>query len=205
MVQFGTDTGGVVLNFGGWGDQDGLFKTPVSMEAVNGDILVLDSETGAVSVFGLTAFGRAIHEATALYGQGLYPQSILPWQEVLRLDNNYAMAYRGLGKAYYQMEDYPRAMEAFRLGNDKQGYSDAYKEYSLLKIRANMGYILGGIVLAAVVAALFLPADGLSAVGFAVMALAWLLFGVVFAADSRRIGSATFEKGTEDLTGRAVA
>lgn len=63
----------------------------------------------------------------------------------------------------------------------------------------------GAFVLAAVVAALFLPADGLSAVGFAVMALAWLLFGVVFAADSRRIGSATFEKGTEDLTGRAVA
>ncbi len=144
VVQFGTDTGGVVLNFGGWGDQDGLFKTPVSMEAVNGDILVLDSETGAVSVFGLTAFGRAIHEATALYGQGLYPQSILPWQEVLRLDNNYAMAYRGLGKAYYQMEDYPRAMEAFRLGNDKQGYSDAFREHSLILIRRHIGLILGG-------------------------------------------------------------
>jgi DNA-binding beta-propeller fold protein YncE len=145
VIQFGTDTGGVVLNFGGWGDQDGLFKAPVSMESVNDDILVLDSETGAVTVFELTAFGRAIHEATALYGQGLYLQSVAPWQEVLRLDNNYAMAYRGLGKAYYQMEDYQKAMDNFRLANDKQGYSDAFREHSLLLVRHYMGFILGGI------------------------------------------------------------
>lgn len=146
VYQFGTDTRGVVLNFGGFGDQDGLFKAPVSMAAMGEDILVLDSETGAVSSFRLTAFGRAIHEATDLYGQGLYQQSIEPWKEVLRLDNNYAMAYRGLGKAYYQMEDYGQAMAAFRLANDKQGYSDAFREHSLLLIRSNMGFILLGIL-----------------------------------------------------------
>lgn len=147
VIQFGVDSGGAALAFGGWGDQDGLFKTPVSMEAVGEDILILDSETGAVSAFELTAFGKAIHQATALYGQGLYQESITPWQEVLRLNNNYAMAYRGLGRAYFQLEDYERAMENYRLANDKQGYSDAFRELSLLRVRANMGYILGGIVL----------------------------------------------------------
>lgn len=147
VIQFGVDTRGVVLNFGGFGDQDGLFKAPVAMVSREDSLLVLDSETGAISLFELTAFGQAIHKASDLYGQGLYEQSIAPWLEVLRLDNNFVSAHRGLGKAYYQMEDYEQAMASFRLANDKQGYSDAYKEYSLLKIRANMGYILGGIVL----------------------------------------------------------
>ncbi|MHC1785747.1 MAG: YIP1 family protein [Christensenellales bacterium] len=145
VVQLGVDTRGVVLNFGGWGDQDGLFKDPVSMAAVDDEILVLDRETGAISVFAPTAFGRAIHDATALYGQGLYIQSIPPWQEVLRLDSNYAMAYRGLGKAYYQLEDYELAMANFRLANDKQGYSDAQKELSLILVRRHMGLIFGSV------------------------------------------------------------
>ena len=144
VIQFGADTRGAVLNFGGFGDQDGLFRAPVALERMGEDILVLDSETGAVTVFGLTAFGRAIHTASELYGQGLYRESVAPWKEVLRLDNNYAAAHRGLGKAYYQMEDYAAAMEAFRLANDKEGYSDAYREHALLRVRANMAWILAG-------------------------------------------------------------
>ncbi len=148
VIQFGQDTRGAVLNFGGFGDQDGLFKSPVALERANEDIYVLDSETGAVSVFGLTAFGRAIHAASELYGQGLYRESVAPWLEVLRLDNNYAAAHRGLGKAYYQMEDYRAAMESFRLANDKEGFSDAYRELSLQNIRQNMAWILAGAALA---------------------------------------------------------
>jgi DNA-binding beta-propeller fold protein YncE len=147
VIQFGTDIRGELLSFGGFGDQDGLFRAPVSMERLGEDILVLDSETGAVSRFELTAFGRAIHEASDLYGQGLYEQAIAPWREVLRLSNNFVLAYRGLGKAYYQLEQYEQAMAAFRLANDKQGYSDAFREHSLLRIRANMGWILLGILL----------------------------------------------------------
>lgn len=148
VLQFGEDTRGVVLHFGGFGDQDGLFRQPVALAELEGQILVLDSETGALSAFSPTAFGQAIHTAYDLYAQGRYAESILPWQEVLRLDNNFAAAHRGLGKAYFQLEDYQAAMAAFRLANDKQGYSDAFREHSLLVIRANMGYILGGILLA---------------------------------------------------------
>ncbi|RMB61574.1 MFS transporter [Tessaracoccus antarcticus] len=57
-------------------------------------------------------------------------------------------------------------------------------------------------VVAAVIAAVTLPDTGLSAVGFAVMALGYAAVALVFTALARRIGTATFEKGTEDLTGR---
>ncbi|MEO7587693.1 MAG: MFS transporter [Arachnia sp.] len=57
-------------------------------------------------------------------------------------------------------------------------------------------------VLAALIAAVALPVTGLSTAGFAVMALAYAVLALVFTTMARRIGAATFEKGTEDLTGR---
>ena len=51
---------------------------------------------------------------------------------MIRRNANYLAAYTGLGKAYYQMEDYDTAMYYYRLAGDKEGYSLAYKEASLL-------------------------------------------------------------------------
>lgn len=59
-------------------------------------------------------------------------------------------------------------------------------------------------VVAAVIAALLLPPTGLSVVGLAVMAVVWFVLAGAFAALSRAIGADSFEKGTEDLTGRAA-
>ena len=57
-------------------------------------------------------------------------------------------------------------------------------------------------VLAAVIAALTLPDTGISVAGFGIMALAYVVLAAAFALVARRIGAATFEKGTEDLTAR---
>ncbi len=69
------------------------------------------------------------------------------WERVLRDDANYLLGYTGLGKAYYQLEDYERSMEYFRLAGDRQGYSDAFSEQSLITMRANFGWLFGGAVL----------------------------------------------------------
>lgn len=148
VLQYGEHTRGPVLQFGGFGNQLGLFQTPVSLEEIGGDILVLDSETGTITRFEETDFGRTIHEASAQYAQGLYTESISLWERVLRMDHNFAMAHRALGRAYFQMEDYENAMASYRLANDKQGYSDAFKEQSLIWIRAHIGWIFGAAALA---------------------------------------------------------
>ncbi len=142
-----TETSGMLLTFGGYGTQDGLFQDPVAMERVGDDILVLDAQTGAVTVFELTAFGKAIHEASILYNDGRYLESIQPWLDVLKMDNNYNMAYQGLGKAYFQLEEYEKAMDYYRQGNYKDGFSEAFKEYSLQVVRDHMGWILALAVL----------------------------------------------------------
>lgn len=61
----------------------------------------------------------------------------------------------------------------------------------------------GSLVLAAVVAAATLPADGLSTTAFAAMTLAYLFLAGLFAWASARIGVEDFDRGTGDL--RATA
>ncbi|MCC2593673.1 MFS transporter [Tessaracoccus sp. OS52] len=56
-------------------------------------------------------------------------------------------------------------------------------------------------VLAAVLAALVLPPQGLSAVAFVLMAVAWVVLGIGFGAGALLIGRAAFERGTGDVTG----
>ncbi len=156
IYQFTETSSGSLLTFGGYGNQKGLFQDPVAMERVGDDILVLDAQTGTITVFEPTAFGRAIHEAIVLYNDGRYLESIQPWLNVLKMDNNFNMACQGLGKAYYQLEEYEKAMDYFRQGNYKDGYSDAFKENSLKIVRRHMGLIL------VIIALLFVVFKGLS-------------------------------------------
>lgn len=58
----------------------------------------------------------------------------------------------------------------------------------------------GAFVLAGVVAALTLPETGLSMAAFLVMGVAYLACAAWFVAAAARLGHATFEKGTGDLT-----
>ena len=60
------------------------------------------------------------------------------------------------------------------------------------------------LVVAAVVAALILPEHGVSILVYSAMAATHLLLAVMYATGSRRLGAARFEKGTEDLVGRAA-
>ena len=60
------------------------------------------------------------------------------------------------------------------------------------------------LVLAAVIAAVVLPADGVSVPIFLGLAVAYLFLAVGFILITRRMGSATFDRGTESTRGPAV-
>lgn len=145
VFQVEPDEGTMMFTFGGIGNMAGLFTRPVAIEGFNGKILVLDSEKRAITEFELTTFGKAVREAQVLYMEGKYIESIEPWLEVVKRNSNYLFAYVGLGKAYYQLEDYQTAMKYFKLGYNKEHYSEALREYSLIAMRSNFGYIVLGI------------------------------------------------------------
>jgi len=140
------ESGSLMFAFGGIGDQVGLFQRAVSIAAVEDRLYVLDADKDTITEFTLTDFGTLVRDAIALYDAGLYQESIEPWLKVIRYNSNYLLAYTGLGKAYYQLKDYDSAMYYFRLANDRANYSLAFREASLLQMRASFGPIVLGTV-----------------------------------------------------------
>lgn len=138
--------------FGGMGYQKGLFQQPVALEAdsQNG-LLVLDAAKNSVTVMEQTFYGEQIRSANYLYTQGLYQESIEPWEEVLRMNANYTQAYVGLGKAYISMGEYKLAMDYFKLGNDPEGYAEAKALLRDETVRANFGLVAVVVIILLVV------------------------------------------------------
>lgn len=138
--------------FGGMGYQQGLFLQPLAIESNNdNNLLVLDAGKNTITVMEQTFYGKMIREANYLYNQGLYQDSVEPWMEVLRMNANYTQAYAGLGKAYYSMTDYEKAMEYFKLGNDKEGYAEAKVALRDQKVRDNFALVAVIVVIILIV------------------------------------------------------
>ncbi len=147
----------LVTVFGGMGQQAGTFQAPSALVEMGDSLVVLDSKKNSLTVFDITDFGRLLHSAIGLYNAGYYLEAMTPWQAVLERCANYNLAYIGLGKANLRLARYPEAMENFRLGYDKKGYSDALSEMVIEFGRNNLGWILLGIALAYVVIRLLAP------------------------------------------------
>lgn len=122
--------------FGGIGSQKGTFDTVTAVESLGTNVYVLDSKKSSITVFKRTEFGGIVHEAQTLFNQGKYEESVEPWEEVLRRDSNYWMAYIGLGNAYLNAKDYDKAMDCF-YRQSRSGYSDAFKSWRMNFVRDN--------------------------------------------------------------------
>lgn len=141
------ENGELLFVFGGTGNQVGLFQKPVAIETKGDRIYVLDQTKMAVTVFEPNQLAQNTHKAIDLYNKGLYEEALVPWEEVLRTDAGNAFAYASMGKAYLEAEDYEQAMRCFELGQDRAGYSKAYKEFRTRAIRGNFTPIGIGIIL----------------------------------------------------------
>ena len=146
--------------FGGMGYQQGLFRQPISIESDSENrILVLDSGKNTITVMEQTFYGQMIRQANYLYNQGLYFESIEPWEEVLRMNANYTQAYVGLGKAYISLGEYEKAMDYFKLGKDTDGYGEAKALLRDQIVRKNFALVAAIVIIGMV---LILGWDGIS-------------------------------------------
>ena len=71
------------------------------------------------------------------------------WEEVIKINSSYEIAYNGIGKMLLRQGEFRKAMDYFELGHDQYYYSKAFKEYRNAIIKDNFGYIMGGLVLVA--------------------------------------------------------
>lgn len=146
IFQYDED-GKLMFVFGGMGDQVGLFRMPAAIESSGDRLYVLDKQKRSITVFAPNELAEMTHHAISLYDQGLYEEAIEPWNEVLRTDTGNTFAYMSIGKAYYAQEKYELAMENFRLGQDRSGYSKAYHEYRTQKLRSHFPLIASACIL----------------------------------------------------------
>ena len=128
--------------FGNRGNQKGEFLNPTAIDKIDDKYLVLDSDKDTITILTPTAYTSELKNVMNLYSAGLYEESIEGFKSLLSQNNNLSIAYKGIGKAYLQKEDFKSAMIHFRKANYKQGYSDALSEYRKIFLRKNLLPIL---------------------------------------------------------------
>lgn len=148
---FGYNNQGYMLfTFGGTGNIQGFFRKPTAIEHCGRDLFVLDSSGGSLTVFTPTELGHMVYDATEYYAVGEYDEAAKVWENVLKINGTYDLAYIGLGKACMRQEDYKGAMDNFGLKHDRKNYSKAFMYYRKEWIEANIGWIVGILAIAVV-------------------------------------------------------
>jgi DNA-binding beta-propeller fold protein YncE len=138
--------GNLLYVFGGIGVQEGLFRTPVAIESIGDQIIVLDKVLSSVTVFERTEYGKCLTEAVKLHYLGRYDESTRMWEEVLNYNANSDLAYIGIGKAYLRQGEYKKAMQFFKLSYKRDEYSKAYKLLRKQTISGHFGYAVLGVI-----------------------------------------------------------
>lgn len=139
--------GNLLYVFGGLGSQVGTFNTPVAIEELKDQIIVLDAYNGSIVRFGETEYGSLINEAIGLRYDGDETLAIEKWEGVLKLDENNELANSGIGKAYLTAGDNKTAMRYLEIGMNRKYYSIAWRRYRNELLTANMNIIMTVVIL----------------------------------------------------------
>ena len=141
--------GNLLAVFGGRGAQRGRFDLPTSLVGTeDGSIFVLDANRNNIQRYRPTGYTQLLHEASALFYDGYYPESADVWREVLRRNSNFEFGHVGVAKAYFKQGDYLDAMQEYAVARDTQGYSLAFGEYRHDFMRANFGWVMPLFIMA---------------------------------------------------------
>ncbi len=146
---FGYDSQGIMLwAFGSIGNTDSTFNSAISLEHMGRDLIVLDQNEGDITLFTPTEYGNLIYDASDDYLRGDYDGSAVKWEEVLKHNANYNLAFIGIGRSLMRQEKFEEAMEYFEMAHDRDNYGRAFRQWRKIWVEENIGWLV--IVLAVV-------------------------------------------------------
>lgn len=146
---FGYDSQGIMLwAFGSTGNTTDTFNSAISIEHMGRDLFVLDQNEADITVFTPTEYGNLIYDASGDYLRGDYDGSADKWEEVLKHNANYNLAFIGIGRSLMRQEKFEEAMEYFEMAHDRDNYGRAFRQYRKIWVEENIGWMAA--VLAAV-------------------------------------------------------
>jgi tetratricopeptide (TPR) repeat protein len=134
--------GNLLYAFGGLGNREGAFMMPVAIDRMGYVLYALDSRAAALTCFELTSYGVRINDALSEYRAGRYEASAEIWEEVLKMNGNYDLAYIGIGRAALRQGDYRTAMKYYELKHFRTGYGKAFQLYRKQWMEENLWKIL---------------------------------------------------------------
>ena len=143
---FGYDSQGVLLwAFGTRGGTNGAFMRAIALDHMDRDLLVVDEVKNSITVFTPTEYGNTVYLANQKYHEGDYETSAQIWQNVLKMNANYSLAFRGIGRAMMREDRFEEAMEYFKMAHDRENYGRAFKLYRKEWVEKNVGWIVLGL------------------------------------------------------------
>jgi sugar lactone lactonase YvrE len=137
--------GNLLYAFGGIGNREGSFLQPVALDRMGDSLYTLDSRAASLTRFDLTGYGVKINQALTEYRAGRYESSAAVWEEVLKMNGNYDLAYIGIGRAALRERDYLKAMRYYELKHFRTGYGKAFQLYRKQWIEENIWKIVLGL------------------------------------------------------------
>jgi tetratricopeptide (TPR) repeat protein len=83
-----------------------------------------------------------INRALDEYQAGRYEASAKVWEEVLKMNGNYDLAYIGIGRAALRQGEYQKAMKYYKLKHFREGYGRAFQLYRKQFMEENLWKML---------------------------------------------------------------
>jgi len=141
--------GNLLYAFGGVGNREGSFLQATALDKMGYALYALDSQSAALTRFDLTGYGLLINQAINEYKAGRYESSAAVWEDVLKMNGNYDLAYIGIGRAALRQGEYRKAMRYYSLKHYREGYGKAFQLYRKEWTEENLWWIL--LILGAVI------------------------------------------------------
>ncbi|MBE6562963.1 MAG: hypothetical protein E7660_04435 [Ruminococcaceae bacterium] len=141
--------GNLLFAFGDMGSLKGNIGNLNAVTYLGNNMLLLDKSASSITVFRRTEYGDILLNAIKNQNARLYDTAVDDWQEILKRNNNFDVAYIGIGKALAREGYYEDAMTYFKYSHEKEGrYAEAFKE--IRKEWASKYFIIIPIVAVAV-------------------------------------------------------
>ena len=122
---------------------DGSFNRAIALDHMDRDLFVVDEVKNSITVFTPTEYGQLIYRANQKYDEGDYEGSAEVWQDVLKMNANYPLAFRGIARAILREDRFEEAMNYFKMAHDQESYGRVFKLYRKEWVEKNIGWILG--------------------------------------------------------------
>lgn len=110
------------------GSQTGNVKSVEAIAYQGSKMLVLDKGDSSLAVYRRTEYGDILMKAIVDQDAMNFDAASDNWKQILKRNNNFDIAYIGIGKYYHWDGEYETAMSYFKAAHDTSLYSDSYEQ-----------------------------------------------------------------------------